>query len=93
MKLLYSLNKTDVALDLFMKDAPELAGSKKTALTLMNKLATEKRYDDVLKVYAKIFEKKVPEDLASLNTVLGQIINLVAESLYQKVKQQKKECV
>ena len=53
MRLLYVLNKTDKALELYLADKGVMNDSNTVATLLANKLLEEKRYDDVIKVYNK----------------------------------------
>lgn len=54
MRLLYALDKTDKALELFLKEEKTVLNqSAKACVLLMNKLYEEKRYDDIVKVFNK----------------------------------------
>jgi len=85
IKLLYTLNKTDTALDLFMNDSEILGKSFKVFVMLMNKLLVEKRYDDVIRVFNKNAEsvfKSKPEQTGGAI----QVLSLVSHALYEKVR-------
>jgi hypothetical protein len=52
MRLLYTQNKTDLALQLYMDDSlKSIFNDSASALVLMNKLIEDKRYDDAVKVF------------------------------------------
>lgn len=84
IRLLYSLNKTDRALAIFLEENDSVFQKFYTAgAILMNKLLEEKRYDDVIKILNKIINKfrndKKSDPSSRLRTM--DISNLVTEAL------------
>lgn len=77
-KLLYSLNKTDMALEILSKHPDLFRNSPKVAMILMSKLITEKRYDDVITVYNAAFNK-IDE-----TTKISSVLILLSHALVEK---------
>lgn len=83
MKLLYSKEKTDKALELYLKGDNTLSTSdfsSKVELMLMNKLLLEKRYDDSIKVFKKIEASVTKEKMVKLKN----IASLTGQALLEK---------
>lgn len=91
MRLLYSLNKTDKALELFMKEEDSILQKFFTAGTILtNKLLEEKRYDDALKVLNKILNKVREEKQTDPNSRFRtmDLSNLATEAMLGKVEKE-----
>ncbi|RNA26624.1 pentatricopeptide repeat-containing mitochondrial-like [Brachionus plicatilis] len=84
IRLLYSLNKTDRALALFLDENDSVLKRFYTAGTiLMNKLLEEKRYEDSIKVVNKMINKFKQDKKSDPNSRLRtmDITNLATEAL------------
>jgi len=91
MRLLYSLNKTDKALSLYLKDNSNFFNkSFKVTAMLMNKLIEEKRFDEALKVgdsyfkHHKSVKQSAAADSKEAQLNLGNILRLYSEALLGK---------
>lgn len=81
MRVLYSLKKTDIALELYLNEE-KFCKSVKVANMLMNKLLEESRYDDVVKVFDKLSKRYQAEKDTFKNVFIS--FNLVTEALLLK---------
>lgn len=84
IRLLYSLNKTDRALELFLDENDSVLQKFYTAGTiLMNKLLEEKRYEDTIKVLNRMLRKFRHDKKSDPNSRLRtmDLSNLATEAL------------
>ncbi|UJR25717.1 hypothetical protein I4U23_007068 [Adineta vaga] len=83
MRLLYTQNKTDLALQLYMDESlKDIFNDSASALVLMNKLIEEKRYDDAIQVFEHGSKR-------GFNTISGRafptdVVMLAIEGLYRQ---------
>ncbi|CAF0959215.1 unnamed protein product [Brachionus calyciflorus] len=84
IRLLYTLNKTDRALNLFLDEKDTVLQKIYTpGVILMNKLLEEKRYSDAVKVFNRILNKFKAEKKENPSKLLKtmDLSNLVTEAL------------
>ncbi|CAF3487500.1 unnamed protein product [Adineta steineri] len=83
MRLLYTQNKTDLALQLYMdENLKTIFNDSASALVLMNKLIEDKRYDDAVKVFE--FGSKRGFSTTSGRTFPTDVVMLAIEGLYRQ---------
>jgi tetratricopeptide (TPR) repeat protein len=79
IKLLTSLNKTDIALDILNKSPGVFGDSFKVMLHLINKLVEEQKYDEAIDVF-----KRRADVFFTKNVRANEILNLVSHALLEK---------
>ena len=83
IKLLCVMNKEDKAFEI-LKNEPEIfENSNKVLFILMNKLAEEKRYDDVIRTFNEFSEKKENPNAGVGSLYL--ILSVLSRALLEKV--------
>lgn len=84
----YVNNEVDQMLELFMNDENTFLYEKtrKPGQMVLNKLYEDKRYDDVLKVHEKIFERDLEESKKNSTPIIGRYVEtqIAFEALYEK---------
>lgn len=85
MRLLYTLNKTDQAVNLYMNEE-FFNKSQNVTIMLLNKLVEEKKFEEVLKVFNKYLQNlaNAKQDPTNKNLVNRESIRLITEALLEK---------
>ncbi|CAF1149546.1 unnamed protein product [Adineta ricciae] len=87
MRLLYTQNKTDLALQLYLDESlKNVFNDSASALVLMNKLIEDKRYDDAIKVFE--YGSQRGFNTSSGRAFPSDVVMLAIEGLYRQNTQQ-----